>query len=89
MNGPVKKIKTNCEAYKAAELADIRERRQKAEAEIERLNVEMTQMFCPFVNGNCRRTCVHFDLGVVLEMNMTYCNKHFIFHTPKCRMWRN
>lgn len=82
------KMRANWAAARAAEAADLRERKQRAEAEVDRLNVEMTQKYCPFVGGDCRRTCVHFKPGNVFEMEHADYTKSFIAHGPKCRTWK-
>lgn len=75
--------KANEEAVKEQERKDYVEAEKKAET----LNIIMTSSFCPFVNGQCRRTCVHFKAGFVAEFYDSDFNKYYGVNKPKCRLW--
>lgn len=88
MWNPFKEVADNWKKHNEAVKAQERQERHEAEVEVEKLNTEMTQKFCPLVNGDCRKTCVHFKPGYVFEMETADYEKYFIAHKPKCRMWR-
>lgn len=63
----------------------------EAEKEADRLNDKMESKFCPIVNGKCRKTCVHFNKSVVLNMYAGYAgydDKYWRAIKPGCKLWK-
>lgn len=42
---------------------------------------DMFDLYCPTIQSNCTKDCVHFKAGCV-------CNGYIIL-SPRCRLWRS
>lgn len=74
-------------AYSEEDLAKYQEEVREAEARVKELNDEMTSKFCPIINGTCRRTCINFKEGFVVE-ETGKPGGWVCAHKPKCRLWK-
>lgn len=60
---------------------------EDAKIRTEKNNVEMLSKYCPTVGGDCRRTCINFEEGTIVEE--TGRPGGWVFAgRPRCKLWK-